>query len=346
MHRFSRRLRANLRYLRRPLRGFLPLLAGSATLLLVGGLCFHAFYDREPLTLLESLYMTYSLIFMELPYPYSDRPVLQIFYWGLPLLGLVVVLDGVVRFGYHVFRRETTSAEWINAMTHSMRNHVILVGLGNLGLRVLQQLIDLGEDIVVLDRDPQNPNHAFAHKHRIPVLVGDSRQDGVVDDLNAQQARSIILATSDDLANLEMALDARKANPSIRVVLRMFDQELASKIKESFGIPLSFSTSAIAAPLFATSSIDKSIVNSFYVGERLQVVADLTVRGDSQLAGRTPGELQREHHVVVLTHVRGEERRFHPPPELRLERGDRVTVQTEPRTLRQLHEWNGDEQPY
>src|SRR5690606_1858856 len=125
------------------------------------------------------------------------------------------------------------------------------------------------------------------------------RSDVVV-DLNIRAAKSIILATSDDLANLELALDARKANPSVRVVLRMFDQELAQKVKDSFGIPVSFSTSALAAPLFATSSTDKSIINSFYIGEQLQVVAEMTVRGDSQLVGRTPGELQHEQHAFII----------------------------------------------
>lgn len=342
MNRFSLRFQANLRYLKSPLRGFLVLLGGTAVVLLIGAICFSKFYDKQPLTPLESLYMTYSLIFMELPFPYSDQPLLQIFYWGMPPLGLAVILDGVVRFSYHVLRRDSNSREWVHAMTHSLDNHIILVGLGKLGLRVLQQLVALGEDVIVLEKDPQNENIPYAEKNGVPVLVGHSRQEGIADDLNIKGAKSIILATSDDLANLELALDARKANPSVRVVLRMFDQELASKVKESFGIPLSFSTSALAAPLFATSSMDKSIVNSFYVGDKLQVVADLTVHGDSQLIGRTPGELQNDHQVFVINHYRGNETRFYPNPDLKLQRGDRIILQTEPATLHTIHGWNGD----
>jgi PAS domain-containing protein len=36
------------------------------------------------------------------------------------------------------------------------------------------------------------------------VRVGHSREEGVFEDLNVAQAKSIILATNDDLANLEM----------------------------------------------------------------------------------------------------------------------------------------------
>ncbi len=338
----ARRFCATIRYLKQPLKGFLPTLLITFALLAVGCFCFHEYYDRQQLSFVESLYLTYSLIFMELPFPYSDQPVLQVFYWGLPLVGLVVVLDGVVRFSYHILRRETTSAEWIHAMSHSMKNHVVLVGLGKLGLRVLQQLIALRENVIVLEKNSENENIAYAEQNGVPILVAHSRQSGVVDDLNIREAKSIILATSDDLANLEMALDARKANPAVRVVLRMFDQELAQKVKESFGIPVSFSTSALAAPLFATSSTDKSIVNSFYVGERLQVVAEMTVRSDSQLIGRTPGELQHQHQVFVISHGRGDENRFCPASDVKLERGDRITVQTEPATLQTLHVWNRD----
>ena len=110
-----------------------------------------------------------------------------------------------------------------------------------------------------MEKDPLCPNIAYAQKHNVPVVIGTGREEGILDDINVGHAKSIICGTDDDLVNLEIALDARKINPNIRVVMRMFDQELAAKVRDAFDIHLCFSTSAIAAPLFATSSADGTI---------------------------------------------------------------------------------------
>ena len=45
---------------------------------------------------------------------------------------------------------------------------------------------------------------------------------------------TLVIATNDDLANVEIALDARRLNPHIRVVLRMFDENIANKLRDAF----------------------------------------------------------------------------------------------------------------
>jgi Trk K+ transport system NAD-binding subunit len=333
-------------YLRSPLRKFLPLLIGLLVLLFAGSVCFHFLYRERELGYAEALFVTWCLVSGEPAVDFPHHPLLRAFFFLLPPLGLIVILDGIVRFSYHVLRRDETAAEWIRAMCHTMSNHVVLCGLGKLGLRTLQQLLAMGEQVAVLEKDPQCPNLAYARKHGVPVRVGHSREEGVFDDLNVCQAKSIILATNDDLANLEMALDARKIRPEIRVILRIFDQELAAKLRDSLGMELSFSTSELAAPLFATSSSDRSVINSFYVEGRLLTVSRLTVRAGSELAGTPIRELGQGHHVFVLTHVRDGNSTFFPSGEMVLYPDDQITVQTEAPTLKEIHRLNGDPEPY
>jgi voltage-gated potassium channel len=340
-----RRIRAYLHYLRQPIRNFLPLLFGLAVLLAIGSICFHRLYD-EPLSYPEALLTTYFLLFGQPGNGFGHHWLLRLFDLLLPVLGLVIILDGIVRFSYHILRRDETGPEWMRAMCKTLNNHVILCGLGKLGLRTLQQLLALGEQVAVLEKNPNCPNLAFARKAGVPVRVGHSREEGVFEDLNVAAAKSIILCTNDDLANLEMALDARKLQPGIRVVVRMFDQELADKLRESLDMQLTFSTSALAAPVFATSSSDRSIINSFYVGDRLLVMAQLTVNADSGLIGKAIREIGRSDHVFVLSHARRGRAVTFPSADTVLEAGDEVTVQTEPGALRRLHEVNRDPQPY
>jgi len=316
MKRWTRRIRANFYYLRRLLCNFLPLLLLLVVLLAAGSVCFHNLYQQEPPTYLRALYITYCLVFMEHLIPFPDHWALQFFYFVLPLLGLVVLLDGFVRFGYHALRRDANRAEWVRAMARANSNHIILCGLGRVGLRILEQLIRLGEDVVAMEKNAENRNLAFARKHGVPVLIGTGREEGIMDDLNVAQAKSTILATDDDLANLEMALDARKAKPEIRVVMRMFDQDLAAKIRDAFDIQLAFSTAALAAPLFATSSSDRSIVNSFYIGEQLLVVADFVVNQTSKLVGKKLQEVGAELRVFFLARTRDGKRTHFPATDI------------------------------
>jgi Trk K+ transport system NAD-binding subunit len=340
-----RRAAAHAISLWRPLRNFLPLLAVVAAVVVVGGACFERFYDKARLDGHEARYLVFCLIFLEHLYPWPEHWLLRVFYWTLPVLGLVVVLEGIVRFADHVVRRDESGRLWNRAMSVTMRRHVVLCGLGKLGLRILEQLLQLGETVVVLEKDPQCPNLRFARSQGVSVLVGTGREEGILEDLHVSAAKSIILATNDDLANLEMALDARKLAPDIRVVLRMFDPELAVKVRESFDISAAFSASALAAPLFAVSSSDRSILNSFYVGTRLVVVARLDVRADGGLVGLAADGLRAAHRVQLVQHERGDATQMFPPGDLKLAAGDRLTVQTELPDLHRLHRLNGGPDP-
>lgn len=347
MKRLIRHIRAHYHYLRRPLLRFLVLFLAAMALVLFGGYCFHEYYRQPPyenarMGYSKALYLTYCLIFMEHIYEYPNHWLLQLFYWLLPPLGLGVILDGIVRFSYYILKRDEQSQEWLSAMAKTYQNHVVLCGLGRVGLRILQQLLPLGEDVMVLEKNPESESIPFARKNGIPVFIGSGREEGILNELSIERAKSIIVATDNDLANLEMALDARKLNPNIRVVMRMFDQELASKIRDAFDIELAFSTSALAAPLFATSSSDASIINSFYIDDKLLVVAGIEVSEKSKLIGRDVRTLRSKHNIYIISCKRDGQADFYPEGGQKLVAGDRITLQTEPATLKQVHKWNGE----
>ena len=89
----------------------------------------------------------------------------------------------------------------------------------------------------------------------MPVLVRDMKEDQALIDAGVQHARTIIIATNDDMANLEVALDARRMNPKIRVIMRLFDQRIADKFKEAALIDEAFSSAALAAPMVAEMAL-------------------------------------------------------------------------------------------
>ncbi|MFI1522471.1 NAD-binding protein [Kitasatospora cineracea] len=97
--------------------------------------------------------------------------------------------------------------------SRNLSGHVVLVGLGRVGSRVLDRLCELDVPVVCVDRDPSAPGVARARTHGVPVVIGDATQDGVLDAAKAGRARALLALTSDDGTNLEAALAARESAP-------------------------------------------------------------------------------------------------------------------------------------
>lgn len=222
-------------------------------------------------------------------------------------------------------------------MASSMSNHIILCGVGRLGFRVFRLLRRLGEPVVVIERDAANPFLEQVRREGSPLLVGDARFEHLLVEANLASARSVIVATNDDLANLEIALDARRLKPSIRLVVRMFDQNLADKIRDGFNIQTAMSQSAMSAPAFALSALDAAIVGSTVVGDELVVLRRWRVEPRGPFDGRTVGQVMSAHGCAIAELRRGgEPPRLFPSPDDVLAVGDELLVQGRMESIRTL----------
>ncbi len=210
-------------------------------------------------------------------------------------------------------------------LAQTLKDHVIVCGAGRVGYRVFEQLKKLDVPMVVVERDEAKPFLSEIRAAGVPVLVEDVRAAGALTRANVQKARAIVCATDDDLVNLNVALDARKLRAGIRVVLRLFDDDLVEKTRVSFEAE-AFSTSALAAPALAMAALDPAIRNSFEVAGRLMVVAELKMQGE--ICGRSVAQLRDESGVLVIHMVRKNgETLFDPSGRCCFDPGDIVTVQ-------------------
>src|SRR5207245_333308 len=80
-----------------------------------------------------------------------------------------------------------------------------------------------GERVVAIDRVADNPFLATARRKGVPTFVGDATVPEVLKQTRAETAKAVVACTSDELANLEIALLVREANPAARVVVRLND---------------------------------------------------------------------------------------------------------------------------
>jgi len=308
---------------------------------LFGGAAAFKYLGGDPsIRFFKAVWHTWLLIFGEPPGDFPDSLILDILYFLMPIIGLTVILEGIIDFALMLRDRKRYERSWCEMMASSMSDHVILVGFGRLGFSTYLLLRKLRESVVVIERDSGNQFLEEVRRDGIPLFIGDARREALLLDANVKQAKSIIVATNDDLANLEIALDARRFNPEILVVLRMFDQNMASKVGEGFRIHTAMSQSAVSAPAFAMSAVDPSIVHSFIVGDDLVVLQQWTVRSEGPLEGRTVGEVMREYGVTIVKRRRGDaEPQLFPPPEAALTADDRLLVQGPYDHLRRLSDF-------
>jgi voltage-gated potassium channel Kch len=111
------------------------------------------------------------------------------------------------------------------------RDHVVVVGLGQVGLRLCMTLRDLGVPVVAVDTEAEGENVGFARRVKLPVVIGRGANPDVLRRLRLHRARALAAVTPDDLRNIEAAMAARASDSRLRVVLRAGDGELTDETR-------------------------------------------------------------------------------------------------------------------
>jgi Trk K+ transport system NAD-binding subunit len=208
-----------------------------------------------------------------------------------------------------------------------VRDHVVVVGLGNVGARVVMQMHDLGIPVIGVERNGDASGVATARRLGIPVVVGDGTRVETLRSAWAANARAFLALTNDDVTNLQTALHARSLREDLRVVLRLFDGDLAERVQRSFGFAISRSVSYLGAPAFAAAMVQRQGIDTIAIGRRVLLIAEIPVGVGSDLVGQRLADLdaRREIKVLALSNHTGPIN-WSPDADHRLDQGDRVLV--------------------
>jgi Trk K+ transport system NAD-binding subunit len=294
-------------------------------MVLVGGAIFVWGYHERPLRYTEACYSVFQLVFMESSLAFPEEWYLQPLFFLIPIVGLGTMADSLVRLAYLVFTQKRNLPEWQRMVASLYHDHIVVVGVGKVGIRIVKGLVQLKEPVVAIESRQASPFLDEVHDLGVPVISGDGRQQKILEQANVARARAIILATDDDLANLDSALTARDINPQIQVVVRLFDDTLAVKVAGMFGMP-AISTSQVSAPAFIAAATGRKVYHDFVLGGQHLHMVDLTIHEGSSLAGSTVGELQEKNGVNVAMHRGPAGIKINPAHEVTLCAHDTVLV--------------------
>jgi Trk K+ transport system NAD-binding subunit len=206
--------------------------------------------------------------------------------------------------------------------------HVIVVGLGNVGMRVVAQLHDLGIGVVAIDRDPKVAGVAFARRLGVHVVIGEIHREETLRAASLPSSIALVSVTSSDEVNLEAALHARALRSDLRIVLRLYDDDLAERVQKMIGNTVSRSVSYLAAPAFAAAMLEHQVLRTIPVGRHVLLVADVQVETDAELAGLPIEAVQHpgEAHILAIRRRGAESFDWSPGASYRIAPQDRLLV--------------------
>jgi Trk K+ transport system NAD-binding subunit len=198
-----------------------------------------------------------------------------------------------------------------------LSGHVLVIGLGAVGMGVVKQLAAAGRDIVVVEKSEHNRHLGQLRALGVPVVIADATLPETLESVRLAYASAVAVVTSDDLANLETGLAVRDQLgarwETTPVVLRIFDPQLARSVKDSFGFTLVRSTAALAAPWFVGAALGLDVLSTFYAGDVPLLVARLTVTPDGGLHGVAMHDLGARTRVLALRRAADKLILEHPP---------------------------------
>lgn len=325
---FWRKINASWRDTRLLLMQFRwPLLSFSIAVI-GGGLAYYQLArlaGEPPNNPIEAIYQVLSLTFLNPLEAFPRAWYLELFYFIMPVIGIGILAQGFADFGVLFFNRRARSKEWEMAVASTYHGHIVVVGLGHLGYRVITQLTQLDQDVVAIEMNPSADLFASAQHLGVPVIQDDGMRQSTLEAAGVRKARTLVLCTQNDSLNLQMALKARSLNPKIDVVLRIFDDDFAHALQDQFGFH-AMSATSMAAPAFAAAAAGMDVTRPITVEGESFSLARLHISPQSRLQGLKVGEVEKRFEISIVLLRRDGASDFHPSADRQLVSGDVIAI--------------------
>jgi voltage-gated potassium channel len=315
--------RALAREFRRPILLFTVATVG-------GGIIYRELLASAGYGYLPILDMPYIILQLMVFQPHLDsyppEPQIIMFWYAMPLLAIYILGRGVSNFMRLFFNRDERRDAWEEAVVSTYRNHIIIAGVGHVGLRVLRTLTQMGFDVVAIEMRVKPETKTELGKLDVPLIVGDARDPAILGKAELEHAQSLIACTADDSVNVELIMRARDMNPDIRIVARMWDNQFSNQLARFMHVQAVLSASDLAAPAFAGAAVGIEITQTLHIQGIDYSMIRLIVEPNSFLDGRSVGKLQAENAMDIVLHGRNQAVDVQPDSDTVVKAGDTLVI--------------------
>lgn len=178
------------------------------------------------------------------------------------------------------------------------KDHVLVVGMGQVGQQIARLLLQSGQSVAGLTRQGLDDNTLGD----LPLMVG--KLPDTLDRVELERAKSIVFATDDEIANLEMALMVRQASLSTGLVIRTFDRAFSDTLVGLLPDAQVLCAYALAAEAFAGAAFGENILSLYRWGRTTMLVAEYRIEPGDTLVDLLLAEFACGYGAVPLLHER------------------------------------------
>ena len=152
------------------------------------------------------------------------------------------------------------------------KDHVVVVGLGNVGLRLCQLLQQLGVRVLAIEGNPDNYNVARAKNYGIPVVIDRGGSHFLLRRLALHRARALAAVTSDEVENIAIVGAALGVQENLRTVLRAGRGEVANETQSLFKLGIVRDVNRIGGTFLAMAALGSDVRNAYLEEETVYLV--------------------------------------------------------------------------
>ena len=155
--------------------------------------------------------------------------------------------------------------------TMPRRDHVVVVGLGQVGLRLCLMLRELEVPVVAVERDIQADNVVRARRYGIPVVIGGGGSRGVLSRLSLSRARALAAVASDEIENISTAVAGLSVREDLPTVLRAGSGDVMDETRALFRIGVVRDVYLIGGTLLAAAALGSQATEAFACGDEIYI---------------------------------------------------------------------------
>ena len=213
----------------------------------------------------------------------QQSPWLRLFAVGLMFGGVIVTAVLVAFIADLLLSRRFVQLAGLRRARH-MRDHVVVVGLGSTGIRVVRDLTTAGYDVLVIEEDENNRFLPTVAELDVPVIFGDSTMRQTLESARIDRARGVAVMTGYDMRNIETGIVLREIlgpRTKVPIVMRVQGRALGTAVNRRFGFENVRSVVDLAAPWFIGAAMGLQVLGTFWVGQRSFMVGGMLVAAGS-----------------------------------------------------------------
>lgn len=152
---------------------------------------------------------------------------------------------------------------------HAPGQHVVVVGADTTTVRLAEELVRSGEQLVVIAHG-ENPRGAIADIEALgcQMIIASQIREAELRAAGVERARAAVVLGDDDVLALRLGLMIDELAPGLRIVIEMTNPRLGGRLTSLIGDCTLLSSAELAAPAFVAAALATPDTQSFEIGGR------------------------------------------------------------------------------